>query len=87
MARVERRQRHQRREGKESKEEVVEMIGVSQDSSWQVEEVLGTVSAAQAMTEASSATEHDKVESLTITHNTWFSICLHPGPYFRSSSV
>lgn len=82
MAKVERRQRQQRRE---EKEEVVEMTEVSRDSPRQVEEilnpqVLGAVSAAQTVTEGSSTTEHDKVESLTITHSTCFSICLHQVP-------
>ena len=75
MAKVERRQRQQRRG---EKEEAVEMMGVSQDSPRQEEEVLnpqvlGTVLAPQTVTEGSSTTEHDKVESLTTIHNTCFS--------------
>lgn len=85
MAKVERRQRQQRRG---EKEEAVERMGMSQDSPRQVEEilnpqVLGTVLAAQTVTEGSSTTEHDKVESLTTIHNTCFCTCLLPGPYFH----
>lgn len=81
MARLERRQRQQRREEKESKEEEEETMRVSPCSSQQVEEVTDTVSVAQAMTE--DPTEHDKVESLSITQSTsWFSLYL-TGPYFH----